>query len=401
MKNLKEERLGQTKLMNCGEYATIIEYNNANDITVKFEDGSINKTFYNEFKNGRVRKTNIKDDRKRDHIERLGQRKMMNCGMECEIIKYDAHDDITVKFDDGYIIEHREYAEFLKGGIQNKNLNYRWLDDLTGQKFGRLTVLELDHKQKLKNGGNVIYWKCQCDCGNIKVLSSSHLKSGASKSCGCLNKELIVQRNHFQKPIYPTLKEARKDLYECLVNKSDGNYSLKSNETVKVKCPNCNTIYNIKMFYYTDIGVKCPKCSKGISYPNKFMYCVLEQLGYDFETERTFDWSNGKKYDFYIEELNCIIEAHGKQHYEDCSWSTAEEQQQNDEYKYNLAINNGIKNYIALDCRISSCKFIKNSILTNKDFVKLFPNIYEINWDFYKDIHTRKYKNNKERSSND
>ena len=51
MKNLKEERLGQTKLMNCGEYATIIEYNNANDMAVRFEDGSINKTFYNKFKN--------------------------------------------------------------------------------------------------------------------------------------------------------------------------------------------------------------------------------------------------------------------------------------------------------------------------------------------------------------
>lgn len=59
--------------------------------------------------------------------------------------------------------------------------------NLTGQKFGRLTVLEDTGKRSA--GGNVI-WKCQCECGNIKEANGSDLKRGRVKSCGCLRKDL-------------------------------------------------------------------------------------------------------------------------------------------------------------------------------------------------------------------
>lgn len=52
--------------------------------------------------------------------------------------------------------------------------------DLTNQKFNFLTVIQLD---KIKNG--VTYWLCKCDCGKIRSVSRSHLKSGHTKSCGC------------------------------------------------------------------------------------------------------------------------------------------------------------------------------------------------------------------------
>lgn len=56
--------------------------------------------------------------------------------------------------------------------------------DLTGQVFGRLTVLELDHvKRSTRN------WKCQCSCGNITVVRESNLLHEITKSCGCLKKE--------------------------------------------------------------------------------------------------------------------------------------------------------------------------------------------------------------------
>ena len=56
--------------------------------------------------------------------------------------------------------------------------------DLTGQKFGRLTVLERD---KERVGGKA-YWICQCDCGNITSLieGSSLRKENGTRSCGCL-----------------------------------------------------------------------------------------------------------------------------------------------------------------------------------------------------------------------
>lgn len=57
--------------------------------------------------------------------------------------------------------------------------------DLTGQKFGRLTVLSKTNKKQC----NHIIWVCQCDCGNIKEVTGSDLHSGRIKSCGCLQRE--------------------------------------------------------------------------------------------------------------------------------------------------------------------------------------------------------------------
>jgi hypothetical protein len=51
--------------------------------------------------------------------------------------------------------------------------------DLLGAKFGSLLVLGL-------NSRNPVRWKCRCDCGNEAVVAPGHLKSGHTRSCGCL-----------------------------------------------------------------------------------------------------------------------------------------------------------------------------------------------------------------------
>lgn len=58
--------------------------------------------------------------------------------------------------------------------------------DMTGQRIGRLTVLERDFSKK-----GVAYWICQCDCGNKVSIRGSNLrdKNHPTQSCGCLNKE--------------------------------------------------------------------------------------------------------------------------------------------------------------------------------------------------------------------
>ena len=57
--------------------------------------------------------------------------------------------------------------------------------DLTGQKFGKLTVLEDTGKRvKLGNGTGVV-WKCICECGNFCEVTSGHLQSKHTTSCGC------------------------------------------------------------------------------------------------------------------------------------------------------------------------------------------------------------------------
>ena len=57
--------------------------------------------------------------------------------------------------------------------------------DLTGEKFGRLTVLGLSEKKS----GRKSYWVCECQCGNKKLVRSDSLKRGQVQSCGCLKKE--------------------------------------------------------------------------------------------------------------------------------------------------------------------------------------------------------------------
>lgn len=59
-------------------------------------------------------------------------------------------------------------------------------EDLSGQKFSRLTVLS---KLNEKNSDRRFLYQCQCDCGKIVKVPGKALKSGNTKSCGCLQKE--------------------------------------------------------------------------------------------------------------------------------------------------------------------------------------------------------------------
>ncbi len=53
------------------------------------------------------------------------------------------------------------------------------------ERFNRVTILELDHKDKRHRS----YYLCRCDCGTRKVIHGASLVSGNTKSCGCLSKE--------------------------------------------------------------------------------------------------------------------------------------------------------------------------------------------------------------------
>lgn len=63
--------------------------------------------------------------------------------------------------------------------------------DLTGQVFGRLTVLH--RAQGVKKKGRAA-WECRCECGNTKVVIGKDLRNGKTKSCGCLRGEQFRQQ---------------------------------------------------------------------------------------------------------------------------------------------------------------------------------------------------------------
>lgn len=63
--------------------------------------------------------------------------------------------------------------------------------DLTGQRFGRLTVIE-----RAENKNGKIMWKCKCECGKIVIIQNNNLKSGHTKSCGCYKKDHSQGKTH-------------------------------------------------------------------------------------------------------------------------------------------------------------------------------------------------------------
>lgn len=65
-------------------------------------------------------------------------------------------------------------------GCLLKETSGKEAEDLSGQCFGKLTVIE-----RAKNKGKATMWHCRCECGNETIVSAGHLKEGATKSCGC------------------------------------------------------------------------------------------------------------------------------------------------------------------------------------------------------------------------
>ena len=58
--------------------------------------------------------------------------------------------------------------------------------DLTGQTFGRLTVVSYAGKSKY----GLSQWECRCECGNVTLVTTCHLTGNHSKSCGCLQRDI-------------------------------------------------------------------------------------------------------------------------------------------------------------------------------------------------------------------
>ena len=92
---------------------------------------------------------------------------------------------------------------------------------LVGQRFGHLTVIR-DSNKRFKSCGNII-WECKCDCGNITYVSTGNLKAEVNKtvSCGCVQAQNRIKHNYtVTNPrlykIYSSMKQ------RCYNRNSDG-----------------------------------------------------------------------------------------------------------------------------------------------------------------------------------
>ena len=137
-------------------------------------------------------------------------------------------------------------------------------ENLKGKIYNRLTVL-----YRVKNKGNAVSWKCQCECGNSVIVAGAHLKNGHTKSCGCLQKEKVAQKNRdnhaklvgqrFGRLLVLEPTEERKNddiMWKCLCD--CGNiYKVRTSSLTRGHTTSCGCYKNeIASKIYKEIGIK-------------------------------------------------------------------------------------------------------------------------------------------------
>lgn len=257
-------------------------------------------------------------------------------------------------------------------------LNYHVKDDrrdmvITNREYRKI------YKEKGSKYEKEKWYKYTCNkCGWTEGwIREGHLNRGIGCSCCCNASRLVVDELN---SIWVT------DRWMCDLGVSEEDakrYTKSSGKTIEVTCPDCGNKKTTPVYrVYQHKSIFC-NCGDGVSYPEKVIGSLLKQSGVDFYTQlskSTFKWCGKYRYDFYIPKYNMIIETHGKQHYIDKTnfKKSLAEVKKRDEEKLQLAKENGIDNYIVLDCRYSELDWIKNSV-SNSELCR-FLNLQNIDW---------------------
>lgn len=223
-----------------------------------------------------------------------------------------------------------------------------------------LTIIEIVEK-----GTKTYRYRCNKEgCGYEGNISESELVR--EYGCRACSSRVVTKNN--------CLYNKRRDLVDRFkidieVAKS---VTYSSHKKIEVTCDVCKKTKLIKvntLTCYDSIGC----CSDGVSYAEKFMTYFFDAVGEPYKRQYSPNWDNlnGRKYDLYLPNRNAIVEVHGLQHYEEVNWAryggrTLAEEQQNDREKKQIALANGINDYIILDCRESKMEWIVNSIRNSK-----------------------------------
>lgn len=238
--------------------------------------------------------------------------------------------------------------------------------------------------EEYKDAHSKIKWMCHKNSKHIFEARPDHIYDG--RGCPyCYGYKVFVGETD--------LWTTNPEIATMLEDSNEGYlYSAFSGHKTNWKCPDCGKRIKDKAIKnITSYGLCCPICSDGISYPEKFIMSMLMQLNIDFIHDQSMEWSGKKRYDFYIKDYNMIVECHGLQHYEEVCFGnkTLKEQIENDAHKEELALSNGIKYYIQLDCRKSEKGYIHNSVL-NSELSILF-NLFDVNWNECDDFAHKSY----------
>lgn len=289
---------------------------------------------------------------------------------EIEILAYNKKSEITAKYNDTiFDIKTDNLLNCKLGKKLNKITRDFRFDILLEVKTNNRDLVIVDREYRIKSSKRKKqykkYYKYICNkCGYSGWILESNLINECGCAC-CTNKVAVLGIN--------TIYDTDPWMMELGVSEEVAKrYTRGSGKKVEVTCPDCGNKKEMRLSTIYDRKSICCTCGDSFSYPEKFMSSILKQLNVEYVTQlskTTFDWCDKYRYDFYIPSLNMIIETHGMQHYEESgrkSARTLQEEQRNDKLKRELALYNGIKHYIIVDCKYSDSQYIKNSILNSK-----------------------------------
>lgn len=116
--------------------------------------------------------------------------------------------------------------------------------DLVGQRFGRLTAVEVTHVK-----GGQCYWLCRCDCGAATITRSEFLRTGYTQSCGCLRIDRITAHGRRGSRSYSSWSNMKQ---RCL-NPRNAKYSAYGGRGITI----CDRWLRFENFY-ADMGERPP-----------------------------------------------------------------------------------------------------------------------------------------------
>lgn len=290
-----------------------------------------------------------------------------------KIVDYESRDKVYIKYNNKTTMVYGKYIR--KGKIAkifDEEVDWKYYvgENIQYDKKGYKTDITItakyyskddpDFKKGYKRNYKWYQYKCNicgydCTMDNFWI-NEVDLKN--RKGCGCCAGVKVIKGIN-------DINTTAPELMIYLVDKEFGyTHTKTSSKCALAKCPTCGYEKEIpfQKIYFQSFG--CPYCSDGFSYPEKFLMYILNKsnIRYKYQlNKKDFDWCDKYRYDFYLLDYNWIIETNGMQHYEN-KWHKLSLQQKIDKTKKELALNNGIKKYIELDCRYSSKDFIKASI---------------------------------------
>ena len=209
--------------------------------------------------------------------------------------------------------------------------------DLTNQKFGELTAIEHGKTIYEKSGDKIATWRCKCNCGNVIDVPTFYLTNGTTRSCGCLRRKMWLKM--FEDKDLTGKKLGKLTVLNRILDKKGTYYEC------LCECENIKIIRGADLSSGKTQSCGCIRYSIG----EENIKQILKENNIIFKTEYSFSDLPNRRFDFAIFDNNNntllrLIEFDGPQHYKETPYfsGTLNETQTRDREKNNYAILNNI-----------------------------------------------------------